>query len=697
MISKILLFSVILGSIYGVRVSNMMYEDIQGDMACFKRFNGTHEVGCTSDYNGNVGILFVPEDEDDAISITKEKTKHHFVLVLKPTLFIRSVLMSAKNSDNINGIIILANSDQKFPSAMSHFNSCPSEEYGLYNHSTLSAYSEQCSKEPWNSVATSLLFESFSFPIFLIQSNDSVNDITSCYAKHNIDKDIMKSKWPLCAVELNSNMFGTTNSEVCLRRTKLGASPFSLSYTNFCDPVHNYNMFGTIKPLIDNQTDSSVTIVAARVDATSMFDNISPGANAAVTGLVTVLAIAEALAQFKQDFEDLDKNVMFILFEGETWDYLGSVSMTYDMNLGKFPFKPDYEDEEHVSVFNFSHIERFIEVSQVGMQDESTKLFAFTDPISNDNPVVNSGSTDILNSLKDASVKFDVNLQHVLLDGAKSYPLPPSSLQTFLKYTNISGIVLTDHSKTFKNKYYQSYLDDYKNVDYKSTNTTVNDEDELHVHLQKIASTVATSVYTLITGQADQTIEANGTIIEQLLECYLQNVNCTLFREHAGRLIDNNASGFFKPVPAKMYTGVGRQDYILTNITTSILGHFIGEEVNGTENDCWSSSSDAVQRFFLAHMGENGTCINTTVIKHAANSPAFRIDDYDFSSGQYPTWTESGWSLTSARLFLRPNPVEEIVSIVVGIVFIVITIILSYWANNKSDTLFVRSPAPVQC
>ena len=39
------------------RIRESIYEPLQGINFCFKRANGTHEMGCSSDLNGNVGVV----------------------------------------------------------------------------------------------------------------------------------------------------------------------------------------------------------------------------------------------------------------------------------------------------------------------------------------------------------------------------------------------------------------------------------------------------------------------------------------------------------------------------------------------------------------------------------------------------------------------------------------------------------------
>lgn len=67
--------------------------------------------------------------------------------------------------------------------------------------------------------------------------------------------------------------------------------------------------------------------------------------------------------------------------------------------------------------------------------------------------------------------------------------------------------------------------------------------------------------------------------------------------------------------------------------------------------------------------------------------------DYDWSSGQYSTWTESTWSPFSARIFLRPARVHEIFILTTGIVVLVFSFVLIYCISSRADVLF-EDPGP---
>ena len=92
------------------------------------------------------------------------------------------------------------------------------------------------------------------------------------------------------------------------------------------------------------------------------------------------------------------------------------------------------------------------------------------------------------------------------MDGPdKSIPLPPASLQSFLKKDlNIPGLLITNHKTNFTNPFYNSEWD---------TLYAINSEN-LVQHLADVARTVAATTYQLATGKTlDEGITANMTLV----------------------------------------------------------------------------------------------------------------------------------------------------------------------------------------
>ncbi|XP_042879165.1 nicastrin-like [Penaeus japonicus] len=674
----------------GERVKNKIYDEIQGDMPCFKRFNGTHEIGCTSKFFGNTGVLHVIREKADFDWVYEHGPHQPYILAITPLFLTEAVLERARDSGKVSGVVVIVPEDfdaeTQLLDGFSGETECPDRYLGLYNESSNPDYAGYCKKKPWNPNGTSLLYTSWEFPIFLITNQTSVENIQNCFEKFNNPVNGMPRDWPLCSMELKSNMYGTTNSEVCIRRASIGP----ISTDNFCDPLFDYNIWGTLKPMniSDEVPEKSVIVVAARMDAATMFDNISPGANSAVSGIVTLMSAATAIFKHKEEIINAsNKNVLFILFQGETWGYIGSSRVVWDMERGQFPYEIKEDVKDQVGQINLTHIDYFIELEQVGQAMESKQLFLHTDPISNANSEVKKETDNLLEVLTDASELID-DLSFVRVK--EDVPLPPSSIQSFLKRVNISGVVITDHEGEFKNPYYESFLDNYRNVRYQADNET-SDTDNYHKHITNVASVLATTIYRLATNTSKK-ITADPELTNELLFCYMKNMTCNLVQKYGGE-----TAKYLEPKPVKLYVSVENGERERSFVTMYIMAGLLGDEVERNQSDCQLESRYNMNQLYYFSNLRNGTCVQTTVRMTDAMSPAFLIEDYDWKSGEYSTWTESGWKLTKVMIFLRPSVLEEVALVCGGVVSLVLSVIVVHFMNSRADLLFGLSTPPAAC
>ncbi|XP_066955475.1 nicastrin [Macrobrachium rosenbergii] len=680
-LAKVLLLSLFFATSGSNRVKEKIYDKIQSDMACFKRFNGTHEIGCTSRFNGNIGVIHAINNRSDLDWVLDKGPHHPYMLALTPEFLTVSNLRDAQDSGKVSGVVVLVHEgfdpEKMLTSGFSGDYPCPNEEYGLYNHSSDTEYTSYCQKNPWNPPGSALLYSNWDFPIFLIDNQTSVDNIISCYEEFNAPKDGEPRSWPLCALELKSHMFGTTNTEVCMRRATL---PSLFSTVNFCDPLYDFNLWGTVKPMnaSEDLADQSVIIVAARMDAASMYDNISPGVASAVAGLVTLMSTAEAINRHREEImaAESNKNIMFILYQGETWDYIGSSRMVWDMEKGEFPFQRQEDMSDQMSQINFTHIDYFIEISQVGKMEEK-RLYLHTDPVSNSDPEINLQTGVLVTAFNMSASNSSSGI--VFERAPEEAPLPPASFQSFLKHVNISGLVIADHKESFKNKFYQTVFDDHRNI-----------KGEV---LADVASVLATTLYTMVTREYKEII-ADKNFTGDLLHCYSVNASCPMFKDFGGYLLKNEMND---GKPAKMYVNVKRGETGRTYVTSNIFARVMGEEVDMNETECKADSFYQIYQYCYLPRVSNGTCYRTTARKTEAMSPAFMIEDYDWQSGMYSTWAESGWQAIDAMLFLRPSVVEEVALVCGGVVSIVTSFALVHFMNSRSDLLFGLPTPPAAC
>lgn len=61
----------------------------------------------------------------------------------------------------------------------------------------------------------------------------------------------------------------------------------------------------------------------------------------------------------------LEKNVFFIIFNGESYDYIGSQRLVYDIINKKFPMEKDVNIKNEVPQLNMEDISLVVEVGQI--------------------------------------------------------------------------------------------------------------------------------------------------------------------------------------------------------------------------------------------------------------------------------------------------------------------------------------------
>lgn len=192
----------------------------------------------------------------------------------------------------------------------------------------------------------------------------------------------------------------------------------------------------------------------------------------------------------------LAKNIFFVLFNGESYDYIGSQRFVYDIMNDKFPMERDENIKNQVPLLSLSDIKLIVELGQFNLKKE-----LFTHHIQYKNP-------DQLNAFKEKLRKtasgYDITVSEPMNTNNK---LPPASLQSFLvEAENIEGLLLTDHNEAFVNHYYNSVFDDHDNIGYAYANTTNNTQNtipdgSIQSYITKVSRILAESLYKEVTGK----------------------------------------------------------------------------------------------------------------------------------------------------------------------------------------------------
>jgi len=608
--------------------------------------------------------------------------------MLPPNFFKRNNVLRLKYSNKISGILVLNGTDAPTGS-ISNDLSCPNKYSGLYQDE-LSSY---CDSKPWNPNGDGLLFEDLDFPVFFINEN-RVNEssvlLDDCYYKFNEpSSEGNPPSYPLCSVELKAFMWASVDTPTCLRRGRLNML-FNPQPSEYCDPLGSVNIYAPL--LAQNKSEGpinndSVIFISARMDSASMFDGMSTGADTAITGMATLIAVTEMLNrnEVRDDIASADEvdNIVLVLLNGESFDYIGSSRMVYDMMNQKFPF-PLSDNPSQSPLLSLEHIKYWIELGSLADHGDST-VYLHSDPISTNDSFIDAQVSEVMDKL----IKNQGNLRLEKVD--KSVPLPPASLQSFLKKDpSIPGLLISNHKEAFTNKFYNNEWDTYRSID----------SEKLVQHLADVARTVSATAYELATSKSlDDTIVANQTLIRDTLECYLSNGNCTLFN-----WLLNGKFGVPTNTILPTYVGVSHGDNAYKPLpirTRYLMAYVSGQQVSVNKTECTGSTYNGNEIYQNYWMGEseeeNGTCFQSTVKASNAVSPAFIIEDYDWSSGEYPSWTESRWETFSTRIFLQASTTQEVTVFVTGLIVFLLSIVITYWTSVKVDVIFRNSPEIAVC
>nr|XP_056709433.1 LOW QUALITY PROTEIN: nicastrin [Euleptes europaea] len=673
----LLLCALAAGSGWCNSVERKIYIPLNRTATCVRLMNATHQIGCQSSMNGDTGVIHVVEKQEDVQWVLSDGPHPPYMVLLDGELFTRVMMDQLKESSRISGVAV-AMAKPSPAGGFSPGSKCPNDGFGVYSSEYGSQYAH-CNRMEWNPLGNGLFYEDFSFPIFLLQDENETQVIKQCYQTYNLPRNGSVPQYPLCAMQLFSHMHAVTSTVTCMRRTSL-QSTFSINPEVICDPLSDYNVWSTLKPINVSATLNStekVIMVATRIDSHSMFWNVAPGAESAVASFVTHLAAAEAIHKVP-GVEALPKNIMFTFFQGESFDYIGSSRMAYEMQKNKFPFR-------------LENIDCFLELGQIALRNSSV-LWMHTDPVTQKNLSVQIGN--MVAALRNSTGATRVEVHEI----GSSQALPPSSFQRFLRLKEIPGVVLADHSASFQNKYYQSIYDTAENIllDYPKW---LSPEEALdHVtptaeSLAEVATVVARALYQLAGGSGNASaIQADPRTVTRMLYGFLVRTNNSWFQS----IIKSDLKGILENEPPPYYIAVSKP-VNATYLVHYVLANLTGTAINLTKEQCLNADVNLYEYAWVqgprdpnATSSRHSFCVQSTVRLSSASSPAFELREW--GSTEYSTWTESRWKELHARIFLVASRQLEIITLIVGIVILIVSFVATYFINAKADVLFATPP-----
>lgn len=635
---------------------------------CFRRLNATHQTGCSCELinsinfpassqlsfplifsaagKSSVGALHYVRNTNDIDFLLDSPPAPPYIALMSPHYFTREYILKFRDSKFVSGIILI--NDTHRLQNFSQESRCPNE-FSLYPQQPQCDASKP--ETQWNPYGSGLLQENFDIPIMYIPDKEQIDKLIKCFEDFNSDITKHGSR-SLCSVEIQAFMAAAGNSEICMRR---GDRVRTFSFSKFCDPLQSRNIYATLFPreIVEpenrtNDVTEKFIVISTRLDTTTGFDLIATGALDSLTSIATLLATGHFLRRvISNEITKENKNIMFVFFNGESYDFIGSQRFAYDLKNGDvFPSRKTF-----TRPINMSNIEALIDIGPLDGFDELV-LYSVN------NETLAGQFVNAANKYND-QLKLNINLRNEIGNN-----IPPVSVHSFLR-ENSTFPAFALATKTPSNRFFHSVFDDEKNIDYHYQNVS-RDFDELdesaanefnatsvQIKVRNIATIIGMTLFEIIKGTPYTGGKlASSVFIDEFLYCFLKSTNCKLIRA----TYNFTEEMHFFNLPLDRYVSVQVNAVMETIIwSNKIMGFALSQKIeNVTEKNCttlplvWVPGSKSI-----------GECRQTTHNYSFAASPAFEEENYDFKSGKYSTWTESTWNSLSSRMFLRPSAAHE--------------------------------------
>ncbi|SAM09515.1 hypothetical protein [Absidia glauca] len=570
----------------------------------------------------------------------------------------------------VTGIIALLNGATNHLdglSSVSPDSRCPNAQFGLY--------ATEPNPHIWNPQGNGLIDESFDIPIYGLNPNSNLSTQVYNALKSGVDFNKRRNhqQYPLQAVDFNLMMWAARDSSTCLRR-------------GWCQPVGGLSVFSTPSQEISVDDNKPIIVLTAALDSRSLFHDLTVGVDTSISGLVTLLSVAEAINRNPTPPGKLDKHILYTLFTAESWGFAGSQRFVQDIiqpfvctnstRSSPCPYPnapctlPCVQDLKFKRI-NMDNIETIIEFGSIG--SDNTTVWAHVDDGSLSKPLVQSLQTQSI-------ANFNINDSSPLIQSADNdgiqRRLPPSSTMSFLKQKRTTKAVVLTGYRDEMDSSYNSDLDNQVDLG------------QLTRKLCGLANVTAQAVYQQASSSnntSPTSTSANCTLVHELLDCLVFNFSCSYMQNYF------NVSGLDEVSHyASVYSFNAPQPQFIPRFVFSFLAG-----ITGTARLDQNQQPSACNRIQDCQAGEyciRQKCVNTMTSYHPAYGTGLQIDEStgkivvkDSTKG---TYTESTWDSPSLRMFLVPSRKQQYIELVIGMLWTTISIVFVIFARRYAKSRF---------
>ncbi|EGD83677.1 hypothetical protein PTSG_04283 [Salpingoeca rosetta] len=636
-----------------------IYTGLDGNQdlnTCTRLLSVDKVIGCSSPEDGGVGALFHISSDQELDNF--DRADHHsYITVISQDMFAKPTTLQRLGDYNKFKGALVYSPENTTASPWSPDDTSPNADFGL----------ESANPPAWNSAgggfgasgAEGSHWQNYkSRPIFYLTPAD--RDLVISRMTENNQLSTINPGYPLVAAELRSFMWGAKDAKTCLRR-------------KHCDPLRSHNIWGTMQ---EYNTSQEVVMVTAQMDSLAFFHDQAIGANADASGLVALIAAARLLGDpMNSAIRTAQKNIMFVLFNGESFGYIGSSRMAYQMTRipSNFP--------SAALPLTFDQIPYLLEIGQLLSGGEDITAYSYRN---------SARVQEVTGFLQTAAANLTSNMN---VDYQAGADIPPASLRMILhefrnetKREEFGGVFITDHPASgFTNSFYHSRLDNADYID-ASSNATVE-------KLCNVSSVLAKSLWSMAfeTEPPMPLQQADCDFVRELLYCITVDQTCQLVKDSVN-VIENT------PSPISRYVGVKPTAGTLTRpvgFFFNQLAAAIAVDRNVTYNstDGCTANGRAPDYQRIRWRGTD-VCYLSATFTHLAWSPAFDgyyslkplgTPSFDYRDGRDPrwsTWTESTWDPIKGRLFFVDAPHAELGTVLGGLAWFFLSLGIVYYLST---------------
>jgi len=327
----------------------------------------------------------------------------------------------------------------------------------------------------------------------------------------------------------------------------------------FCHDFDGMSYIVYTKTSVKYRPEKSVIALISRTDSLSMFEKSATAVNGAITStalLLSVMKLLKSQPEFQNQASSLDKDVLFLFLDNESYDYLGSNRFFFDLNDGKIARLTD-------TVINATHLDLLLEFGELGFLKNPPEVNFFYPLHSKE--VIDQNRT--INYIRSLSWYFS-EFGFLTTSFAN---LPPSSVQYFLREASIPAIVMGDHKSKFLNSFYNSFLDD-KQAENNS------------LQLTAIVNAVASFVFQKATGKNLTAHMSDNDLATpwNIINCFTRDIRCSLLRNVLKTENIEKLSRLGTPIPTQAHSATTEisSDYRFSFLLRNLIVYLSGQKIN---------------------------------------------------------------------------------------------------------------------